>query len=345
MRLLLSFLFLLPGTVFANAQGAPVVTPQQQRELVLRIARDIVEPRYEALRAGALTQQQAWNAFCQVPSDGGVDALQNAFSAMVRVWSAVNMVRYGPVAESFRYERIEYWPERKTEVGRAMSRLLSGDDPITADAMPGKSVAVQGLTALERLLYDQGAREKLASADEEARRRCAAGIAISGNVAAVAGEVSEGWSDVVARIETGDEGQVREAAARFGTDFVTMFQVVGDQKIEGAMGDSADEARPRAAQYWRSGLSNIGLAGNLESAAAVAGAVLGSDSPQKAALSAAQELAEKLSAPLPQLVMTENGRREVLALRNAVRQARDSAGTSVPSALGVTIGFNSLDGD
>src|SRR3546814_15047315 len=65
-------------------------------------------------------------------------------------------LRFGPSLLFLRYDRIEFWPDKRGVVRRHLSQLLSGQD---AEALQPRtfangSVAVQGFPALERLLFD-----------------------------------------------------------------------------------------------------------------------------------------------------------------------------------------------
>ncbi|MGQ4275208.1 imelysin family protein [Terrihabitans sp. B22-R8] len=343
MRAVLCLLVFLFGATTASAQNA-TVRPDAQKAIVIRLARDFVAPRYMVLRDAAIGQKQAWDMFCTAPSAEGLGALKHAFAQTALAWSAVDLVRFGPVSEGFRHERLLYWPERRNEVDRALTRLLA-EDGIDAQAMPGKSVAVQGLAALERLLHDDNAGTRLAASDEPGRRRCAAGRAMADNVAAISDEVADAWKALAAGLDAANEVVVREMAARFATDLVTAFGVIGDRKIDVPLGPSLEEAKPKAAQFWRSGLSSRVLAANLKAAADLAAAVVGEDAPATRALREAEDRAVHLSAPVSDLVGNVNGGRELLLLRNAIRMAGEETAASVPPALGVMVGFNSLDGD
>jgi predicted lipoprotein len=345
MRALLSALLLLFGLNQALAQEeARVFPPADQKAIALRIATEFVAPRYQTLGTAFRTQATAWHGFCAAPSESGFGALAQPFADAVKAWSLVELVRYGPVSENFRYERIAYWPERKNDVSRALARLLAEPTPADPASMAGRSVAVQGLSALERLLYDDGARAALLTG-EDAQKRCAAGEAIAGNLVAVADEVSAGWATLMQNLAKADDVLAREAVSRFVTDLLTVYQIVGDAKMDVPMGSSLEEARPHLAQYWRSDLSNVALAADLGSAADLTALILGEDDSGVRAVRAAARLATELPAPLAHLVVQNAGRSRVLLLRNAVRGARDLTSQTVPAALGVTVGFNSLDGD
>ncbi len=72
-----------------------------------------------------------------------------------------------------------FWPDRKGTGLKQVQAALASKDPTAADAaqLAGKSVAMQGLGALEFVLYGTGS-EELATAGES--YRCAYGAAIIG---------------------------------------------------------------------------------------------------------------------------------------------------------------------
>ncbi len=340
--------FLLPAVPAAAQEYVPVNRNADHRAIALKIATDFVAPHYEALAARFDAQEKSWETFCAAPSAPGFEDMRSRFSDAAKGWAEAEVVRYGPVSVDFRYERIAYWPERKNDVARGLTRLLSETGPLTPDIMYGKSVAVQGLSALERLLYEDGAQAALLADDDGAKRRCAAGQAIAGNLVRIAGDIRTGWTALTDELKTADAMRTREAATRLATDLLTVFQIAGDQKLDVPMGETIDDTRPKAAQYWRSGLSNATLALNMKSAADLTFLILGQGDPATntvGAIETAQGLAESLPGPIPDLVADKAGRSRLYLLRGAVRGARDLATAYVPAALGITVGFNSLDGD
>jgi predicted lipoprotein len=214
--------------------------------------------------------------------------------------------------------------------------------------MRQKSVAVQGLSALERLLYDDGARASLFGRGAARTRRCAAGVTIADNLKNIVREIVEAWPALKEKLRTSDEALAREAVTRFATDLLTVYQVVGDLKLDVPMGKSPDEARPKSAQWWRSGLSAQTIALNFQAAADLTWIMLGpgdEGTTLVATIEQAKRIAEELPLPLPELVADKAQRSKLLLLRDAVRGARDLSNSYVAPALGITLGFNSLDGD
>lgn len=349
-RFLAPLFLLLSLTPLAAQESVTVRTNIDYRAESLRVIEGFAEPRYGAFWTRTQAQREAWTAFCssEEPGEENFGQLTAQFVETVNAWSGIEILRYGPVSEDFRYERIAYWPERKNDVARGLQKLLSENDVLTPESMRAKSVAVQGLSALERLLYDTDNRASLMSKGAGGKRRCATGLAIAGNLENIAKEIVDAWPKVKGQINTEGSTVPREAVTRFATDLLTIYQVVGDLKLDAPMGKTVTEAKPKSAQWWRSGLSSQTLALNLQSAADLSWIILGPGDEGTSVvrtIETAQRLAENIALPLSEMVSDKVQRTHVLLLRDAVRGARDLSGAYVPPWLGITLGFNSLDGD
>lgn len=189
---------------------------------------------------------------------------------------------------------------------------------------------MQGLPALERLIFD----------DELAADRCKLGPAIATNAAELASQMQAAWTTPAPMASA-------ESRTALATDLVTSFAVIKDGKIEAVIGKTPAEVKPKAAEAWRSARSFRNISHNLEGLARV-NSVLASSLPEDAALVSttlqAQRIAAGLSGDLGAIAASDR-RFEAVLLRDAVDSAEDRAAIEIPAALGVTIGFNSLDGD
>lgn len=85
----------------------------------------------------------------------------------------------GPATENGRASRIEYWPDRRGTGARQRRAVLQERDPslLAVGGLAGKSVAVQSLSAFERLLFDHAAKLTAGSAAAEDGYAC--GLAAS----------------------------------------------------------------------------------------------------------------------------------------------------------------------
>jgi len=325
------------------------------RVLLQTIARDFVIPRYVALADATRAQSEAWQEFCISDRKGETfAALKDAYQGAADAWSGVELVRYGPISENFRNERMAHWPERNNAVARGLGPLLArtGSDDLSPDRIAQMSVAVQGLTALERLLYEKDSQSLMLASGQAAVRRCAVGQGIAANLARIAAEVLAGWRGdrgVPVQFDGMDAAALRAAVTRFSTDLLTMLQVMRDQKVEAVLGKSIETPRPLLAEGWRSGRSVRAILINLDAVQALTGLMVGPDvdghDSMFAAIDATRDIANGLPPDFGRLAGDAKERFRVVLLRDSLRGLHELGSVVVPVSLGITVGFNSLDGD
>ncbi|HEV3241797.1 MAG TPA: imelysin family protein [Methyloceanibacter sp.] len=82
-------------------------------------------PGYAHFAEGTEALNQSVAALCQKPSAAALKDTQKAFAATVEAWSMVEAVRFGPVAEQQRYDRI-FLLARASAPAKCARRLRSG---------------------------------------------------------------------------------------------------------------------------------------------------------------------------------------------------------------------------
>ena len=111
----------------------------------------------------------------------------------MRAWGAVDFVRVGPIMSEHRLERFFFWPDPRGTTARQLAQLLAKRDPavLQPEMFVKQSAAVQGLSALEILIYDQNT--KLGGTDEASRYRCQFATASAAELDHIARDVIDGW--------------------------------------------------------------------------------------------------------------------------------------------------------
>jgi uncharacterized protein len=353
---------LLGILLVAAAAAAPQAADYQSFNV--KFAAATVVPAYRALAQKTSEQAVVLERFCREPDAAGLGVARAAFHATMDAWMGIQHVTWGPVQIAFRRERFYYWPERRGEVDRALAGLVARRD---ADALePGafakQSVAVQGLPALERLLFADDAQAGFAKGDAAGRYRCALALAIGRNLASIASEVAGEWqAKVLPALAAGGSiyfAGPKAATKLFLTDLQNLVQAVSDLKLQPVLGASLETARPDLAESRRSGRASRNIVENLEAAqrmyvgsgrgdgfgafvkraddGAARNARLERDF--EAALVAARALPEGLGAAAAdpaQRERVEAAFSRVEALRNGLREV-------VPAAAHITLGFTSF---
>ena len=199
-----------------------------------------------------------------------LDAARAEFSATVYAWSSAEIIGFGPIKENNRLERMLFWPDRKSIGLKQVQAALSDKDPTATDPaqLAGKSIAMQGLGALEFVLFGDGA-DALAGKDDP--YRCAYGAAVAGNIETMAGEVSAAWNkpDGFAALwaNPGPQNPLyrdgNEAVTELVGVFINELEMVSDVRLKGFLGGKPEADKPKQAIYWRSQNTTTSLAGNL----------------------------------------------------------------------------------
>jgi len=322
---------------------------------------NFVRPGYSALHTATRRMEAAIAPMCSEPSIEALDAAHDAFSELVEAWSEIEIIRFGPVVDDNRLERLLFFPDRRgIGLKQVQSVLISKDKSATAqESLINKSVALQGLTALEYLLYGSGA-DALATGDTF---RCAFAHAISGRLEAVSDQLENAWDapdGITQRLVSPDAGNpdfrtyAEGMQALLGV-FVNSSELIADTRLKPFIGADAESAKPKRALFWRSGLTGRAISANLrglEKLYKTAGIerllpMSASRFGQSALfeMENARQTIATLNQPLAQAVTNPNSHGSVNFIRIAIISIRDTFSGRIAAGLGLSAGFSSLDGD
>jgi predicted lipoprotein len=151
-----------------------------------------IRPGYAALVSAADTLTKTLDGYCPRRTPEQQRSMERAFDGLVTAWGRIEHIRFGPVTEENRLERIFFWPDRRGLGGRQVAQTLGARDQDALDPtkLAAKRVAIQGLAALETMLFDAPSKEP-----EERIYRCAYAKAISANIRNLAAAVLAGWTE------------------------------------------------------------------------------------------------------------------------------------------------------
>jgi predicted lipoprotein len=334
---------------------------------VVATAKGAIIPGYQAFGEAAKEMQTRLEALCKTPGDETLRNAQQRFTALTAAWARIQYISFGPIFEHQRAFRIEYWPDKRNVVGRQLAEVLKKQDhaALEPERFATTTVGVQGLPALERMLFGDDALSELKGPG--AAFRCGLFAAISNNLETIARDVVTGWTEgdraFLARIEHPSEDDEelpsgRDAAGRLLNDLLTATIAMRDMKLLAPLGTSLAKAKGQNAEYWRSGQSIATLAANLEGWRAQffadlgLGALLAAQPDGKptadeltAAVDQASSALQQVTLPLDKAVADPAQRKLVEAFAVQLVKIRDLLAGPVTTKLNIPVGFNALDGD
>ncbi len=352
--------------VLAAAPAATPAMPDPKRaaqaaRLALAVADQYVIPTYRALADATGAQEKAWTAFAAKRETGDFAPLRAAYNATADAWAKAQLIKTGPVTLFLRYDRFAYWPEARNATQRALDQLLASKNPkdLTADSLAHDSVAGQGITALERLLYDGDNPAALLKAPgRDGQWRTQVGTGIAHNLNTIAHEVLADWTapDGVRAAIAANKGwknlfaDAPEAARLLLTDLVAGFKLMHDVKMLPVLGANVDAAKPKSAEAWRSVRPTRDLKLNLQSAEAMEKVFAADASPAHKTkfdtlFANAAKALDATPADMGEAAADPKRRPAVERARVSIKAVQTELAATLPGDVGVTLGFNSLDGD
>ncbi|MGH8735093.1 MAG: imelysin family protein, partial [Burkholderiales bacterium] len=247
-----------------SGEGTPIVptaTEADYGRAVAHAVSDYIIPAYQSLDSTTAALARMAQDFCAEPDPASRISLDTVFAATIRAWAGVDFFRFGPMAQDGRYERFAFFPDVHGTGARQLRRFLLSENRklLEPGALAAQSAAVQGLPALESLLYSGS--KALLTADTPEPFRCALAVAIAENISAIASEALDGWQahDGWAALmnRPGPENPVYRTNAEAMTEIVkaivTGLEQDREHRLLPALGKTPEEGEASRAPYNTSG--------------------------------------------------------------------------------------------
>lgn len=267
-------------------------------------------------------------------------AYQDAFDA----WMGVSHITFGPLEDNALALAIAFWPDTRNLTEKTISQFIANEDPIamSPDDFADVSVAAQGFFALERVLYDQPAFSDYT---------CALTHSIATVLARNAATLRNDWDKhAVLMTSAGDTGNDRyqsdeDVTRATYTALFTGLSFLHEQRLGRPLG-TFDQPRPTRAEARRSGRSMRNITLHLTALRDLARAMADNPTPKSdAAFEAALAQAALIDDPSLEGVTDPLRRIRVEALQSRVYEIEQAVTTEIGDPLGISAGFNSMDGD
>lgn len=302
-------------------------------------AQSVIGPAYVRFAEAADAMDQAAQADCSAA------AMQAPYQAAWDAWAAIDYFQLGPVEQDGRALAVSFWPDKKSSGQRTQKGLVDSDAPVIDDpeSFAKISVAARGLSGLERLLYApviEGQEDVL----------CRLRRATASDLSRIAGEITADWPAFETLLTTAGAPQNSrylapvEAQQALYTQLISGLEHLAETRLGRPIG-TAERPRPEAAESRASGRSLRNIALSLAGMRDLAMALHPDAAEVREAFDEAIEIAENLDDPIFDGVADPEGRKRALALERAVWSAKLAVETDIGAALGLSVGFNSKDGD
>jgi predicted lipoprotein len=357
MRILLAALFAVLATpVFA--QGAIPFHDMAQGAI-----EDFARPKFAALADASAKLHDKVAALCTTPSESTLQSAQEAFRETVLAYSTVEFMHMGPLNVDDRIERLLFWPDTRGIGLKQVQVALAQQDATAADpaTLEKKSVAMQGLAAVEYLLFGSGFEELSRSG----AYRCKFASAATTLIGKLTRTVSDEWAATVPgsasdamlnpRPTSSDYRTDLEVANRLAAVLTVGTDTIRDQRLSPVLSFTTGVPKPRLALFWRSGMTAKALEANFAGLrdffrAAKFEEALGRQyrwiaSGAEFELQGAIDAAHAVTMPIETAVADPGGLHGLKQMYVATGSLDTLVGENLAAALGLSAGFSALDGD
>ncbi len=322
-----------------------------------------IRPATRQLVSALNDLEKSTGDLCTTANADSSSAFNEAFSKSVAALAGVDFLRFGPMAQDNLAQRLAFLPDSRGVVRRQINKVIAKQDATVREpaALSVKSVALQGLTALERISYASDGTLTLGSG-EDAEFLCDYAESISINLAGAGLELEAAWaspdgfSDVL--VNPTKDGVVhthKEAAEMVFNSITTGLIVNKDQYLLVVLGKTAKKARPKKAPFARSGNAVTYLSASLSGLQGALNAggyakVLEDeqdwvDSSLNFEFANTQRVLANLPKPLQDTGKEPEVREQLRYLITIIDGIKVVMAEDLAGYLGLSGGFNALDGD
>lgn len=279
---------------------------------------------------------------CDPKSGSLLEAYLSAFDA----WVAVSHLRFGPSEVDNRAFALAFWPDPRGKTPKTLGTMIRAEDTVidSPDEFATVSVASRGFYALEFLLFDPNFQS-----DGKTEYSCDLIKALALDIAATSAAIHEDWVKEYASLmkSPGQDQTYRDTSdvlRQLFTALSTGLEFTSEMRLGRPLG-TFDRPRPRRAEARRSGRSQRHVLISLAATRDLAMHLSDDDPGLDALFQRASEIGSKLDDPDFAGVSDPMSRFRVEALKSAIDDVRRAVMEELGTRLGVSAGFNSLDGD
>ncbi|NVK35585.1 MAG: imelysin family protein [Rhodobacteraceae bacterium] len=357
--------YMLLGLLLLTLPIQDAFATENYKDYVERSIAGYIQPAFDRFSEEAQALPEITRSLCEQPTPANREAFSDKFSAVVEDFASVHFLRFGPLIDEHRLESLAFMPDPRGIAQRQIRKALAKEDGTLTDpeSLRQKSVALQGLTALELIAFNSKAELVLGEPADNGELLCAYGAAITENIASIAQTIADEWRDEngyrKVLTETGPDNPVlhndKEAIETIFNALTTGLIIVKDQDLLPAIGTELKKAKPHRMPFSRSGNSLRYISAELQGIGDVIQAAdftpgLGEDFswlPNSIAfeIKQGQDYLATINAPVRSSFKTPETYDKIRTLVITVDSLRDTVALEMAGALGLTGGFNALDGD
>jgi len=327
----------------------------------LRLWRGFIQPAVQRFHQDAHALHQALTAHAAMTAVWRDGRVNEAFHRLVRAWAGLSLLRFGPLVQDNRFERLFFWPDPRNVMQRQIRPLLQSVDTVPQD-LRAHSVAVQGLPALEYVMDLNWGLLPEDRIEAQYEARGAYVRALARNLLAIAQDLQQAWGDVDVQgsyawdfAHPGPSNTFyrneKEVLAEAIKVLSAGLRFAGEVQLRAALGLEQSRARVQRLPFWRKHIAGRMLALSVRALAQWHFVVAFAGEPGwlrqnlQGELQQSTELLYQSGISFSDMAASPDTWQTLSLVVLKLDNARRMVDEDLAAALGVALGFNALDGD
>ncbi|NOU50105.1 imelysin family protein [Pseudoalteromonas sp. JBTF-M23] len=345
-----------------NSSTQDKLTAEQGYEkLTTNLVDAVITPTYQHVHEQAIALQAQTIAFCadEQRDQNSLALLQTAWEKTNLAWQQARTIKLGPIAETFHYSRIQFWPISADKLASDVESLLVEQTDFSQGVAALKH-QVQGLPAYEYIIYNTD-MPLIGSTDFT--KRCAYLSSIAENVDTMVINSINAWQADYGnafKAGNGSFSSKKQALEKLLTIWFEYLEIVRDNKINDPLGlEIPGKIELVESVFSQTSVNNIKA--NVE---ALEKLYLGSEGfgfdDYLVQVNQREDVNTEISLhfkavydaldttqykPMKELIATNEGRAQLRALTTAIANLRSLMSSDFVQITGLAPGFNTNDGD
>jgi uncharacterized protein len=324
-------------------------------------------PGYTRFDGAAKGFARSAAALCATPSADALTATRDAARDALLAWGRIEHIRFGPITENQRLDRLFFYPDPRGFARKQIARLLRAHDEadIAPDKLAQASVAVQGFTAVDRVLWGKGS-EALATSAAQPSFRCRYLASLADGIAQTASDTLAAWSGPFRQtwLTPGPGNHLfltpQETTLALVRAYVTELEIVRLQRLAPAIAEDDKSGRTELLLS-TSGLGVPLLLADIEGISELltqtgfADPQIATDEQETSAIGILDSIVTDLGFArragknamqiAPDVFANAQAQAKLAPMAYSLKNAEVTGRAALGSLTGVALGFNSLDGD
>ncbi|WP_440056703.1 imelysin family protein (plasmid) [Pseudoalteromonas sp. T1lg65] len=171
----------------------PLSDQDAKAKVLESVAEQIIIPRYQSFNDATSSLLEATTSLCEKSQVTELDlvAVKKEWLKTNLRWQWIRTTKFGPLADSYDYSRIQFWPTSNTLIVNGVETTLQDNYDFKLGFGDYKH-QIQGLPAFEYLLFNQEQDTAFLTAENQPQR-CQYMTAIAKNLVEISSRVTDKW--------------------------------------------------------------------------------------------------------------------------------------------------------